>query len=274
MTCRALSVSCVCAFLAFAARGDPPAEIDYQGRITIGKQPFTGTAYFKYAITWEDDSTNVWANDGTPAGEPANGCTQAVTEGRFSTLLGAPPMAPIDPAALDGGRACYFRVWFSQDGQSFREMKPKQKLASSPFALNAGRLGGKDRTYFENAANLTSGALPEGRLSELVSRLGQSIGSGEIEMAAVGAREIADGSVTLQDLNLSELDARYARAGEGGGGATAGALDTLCVSNAVGIGVSQPGASLHVAGTARFDGGIHFVYPVGDLQMGTYTNLP
>jgi hypothetical protein len=271
---RVRSLTVLGILLSSLAFADPPTEIDYQGRITIGKQPFTGTGYFKYAITCGDEGTNFWSNDGTATGEPAAGCAQAVTEGRFSTLLGAAPMAPIDPAALTGGDACFFRVWFSQDGASFRELKPKQKLASSPFAVNAARLGGKDRAYFENAGNLASGSVPDERLSASVTKLGPTIGGGEIDEGGVGTREIADGSVKLEDLNLSELDARYARAGEGAGQQVAGAVDTLCVSNAVGIGVSQPGAALHVAGTARFENGIHYVHPVGDLQMGVYTNSP
>lgn len=148
----------LCAMAAAAA--DPPTEIDYQGRISVGQRPFVGTGYFKYAITDNEENTNYWSNDATAVGEPAASYAQTVNDGRFSTLLGAPPMHPIDPAALTAGTACFFRVWFSQDGSTFRELTPKQKVVSSPFALNALRLGGKSaECYVQKIAGVVSGPL-------------------------------------------------------------------------------------------------------------------
>ena len=250
------------------AAADPPTEIDYQGQISVSQRPFAGTGYFKYAITDAAGSSNRWANDGSPSGEPATGCSQAVNDGHFSTLLGAPPMQPIDPAALAADGECFFRVWFSQDGSAFRELKPRQKVVSSPFAINALRLGGRSREFFEDAARLSAGTVADERLSATVTKLGATIGAGEIEAAAVGTREIADGSVRLEDLNLSDTDARYVPR-------IAGMVPgPLCVDGAVGIGTNQPMAALHVAGTARFEDGIHFLACLGDLSMGIYTNTP
>lgn len=42
----------------------------------------------------------------------------------------------------------------------------------------------------------------------------------------------------------------------------------------VGIGTSEPTDKLHVNGTGRFDGGITYAAPLGDLSMGSYTNKP
>jgi hypothetical protein len=42
----------------------------------------------------------------------------------------------------------------------------------------------------------------------------------------------------------------------------------------VGIGTETPSAELHVAGSGKFDNGIAFVAPLGDLSMGTFTNSP
>jgi hypothetical protein len=227
--------------------GAAPTQIDYQGRITIRKRPFTGTGYFKYAITPSSEATNYWANDGTAVGVPATGCSQKVTEGRFSTLLGAPPMQPIAPAALSQGEACFFRVWFSQDGLSFQELTPKQTLASSPFALHAATLEGKDAAFFQNASNLVTGTISDERLGESVTRLGSSIGAGELEADTVG----------LAELKLEETDARYVSKIDG---ALQGPL--------------RISGTLDVDGAARFEEGILFVAPVGDLRMGSYTNRP
>ena len=259
---------------ASLAAADPPTEIDYQGRISIGKRPFTGRGYFKFAITPSSEATNLWANDGTPAGEPAMSCEQEVTEGRFSTLLGAPPMRPLDSGALAADEACFLRVWFSQSNAAFHELKPKQKIASSPFAINALTLGGKSRAYFEDAARFSTGVLPDERLSPAVTRLGATIGAGELEEGTVGTREIADGSVRLEDLNLSETDARYVQKVDGALQGPLSVAGGLHVDGGVGIGTNQPAAGLHVAGSVRFEDGILFVAPVGDLEMGSYTNRP
>lgn len=42
----------------------------------------------------------------------------------------------------------------------------------------------------------------------------------------------------------------------------------------VGIGTVSATETLHVAGKGRFDEGISYIAPLGDLSMGTYTNSP
>lgn len=52
--------------------------------------------------------------------------------------------------------------------------------------------------------------------------------------------------------------------------------DVMVLGNnqSVGVGTSLPNAKFHVAGAGRFDGGIVYVQPLGDLSMGTFTNAP
>lgn len=254
--------------LCRGAAADPPTEIDYQGKISIGRSPYSGVGHFKFAITDSSEGTNYWSNDGTSAGEPSASFALTVKDGRFSTLLGAAPMQSIEPERLAAAEASFLRVWFSQDGAAFRELKPKQKMVSSPFAIHALRLGGKSREYFEDAARLSAGTISDDRLSANVTRLGATIGPGELDQGAIGTREIADGSIKADDLDLSDTDARYVRHVDG---VVAG---PLCVAGSVGIGTNQSGAALHVAGPARFDGGIRLPAPSGDLLMGVYTNSP
>lgn len=40
----------------------------------------------------------------------------------------------------------------------------------------------------------------------------------------------------------------------------------------VGIGTNAPSEQLHVTGKGRFDQGVNYVYPLGDVGMGVYTN--
>jgi len=48
---------------------------------------------------------------------------------------------------------------------------------------------------------------------------------------------------------------------------------TVAADGRVGIGTPVPAVSLHVHGAGRFDGGIEYVRPGGDIGMGVYTNM-
>jgi len=49
---------------------------------------------------------------------------------------------------------------------------------------------------------------------------------------------------------------------------------TINTNGYVGIGTTTPVTMLQVAGSARFDQGISYIPPMGDLSMGAYTNHP
>ncbi|MGD9780634.1 MAG: hypothetical protein AB7V14_00625 [Kiritimatiellia bacterium] len=121
---------------------DPPPEFDYQGKILVDDVPLTGPGYFKYAIANEEGTTNFWAHDGTPAGEPATFITNDCHNGVFSAIIGGAPMGDVDPAIFALNTSLYLRVWFSADGATFNEMLPAQDLLSAPYALNADMLDG------------------------------------------------------------------------------------------------------------------------------------
>jgi hypothetical protein len=134
----------------WTVQAEPPAEIDYQGKVLVNDLPFTGDGRFKFAIANEDGSLNHWASDGTAVGEPSGILTNSVFNGVFSTVLGAPPMSPINPAIFGLATDLYLRVWFSQTDTGFTEMLPAQKVVSVPYALNAGLVGGLSATEIEN----------------------------------------------------------------------------------------------------------------------------
>jgi hypothetical protein len=114
-------------------------------------------------------------------------------------------------------------------------------------------------------------------------------------LLAVGAPPCAaaddlavDGSLSVQS-NLkakgSVAAGQHAQAQHAGSHVWADSANTNFVSTAanqfliraaggVGIGTNAPQATLHVAGTARFDGGVSYVPPTGNLAMGSYTNAP
>src|SRR4051812_23352207 len=55
------------ALLAAAVTGDAqvPQIINYQGRITVGPTPFTGTGQFRFALVNGDGTVTYWSNDAT-----------------------------------------------------------------------------------------------------------------------------------------------------------------------------------------------------------------
>lgn len=130
----------------------PPAELDYQGKVLVNDVPFTGPGYFKFAIANEDGSANQWANDGTAVGEPSGFLTNEVFNGVFSTVLGTPPMSPLNPGIFSLDTGLYLRVWFSTTTSGFSEMLPAQKVVSAPYALNAGLVGGLTATEIQDSS--------------------------------------------------------------------------------------------------------------------------
>ena len=132
--------------MAASAPADPVAEIDYQGKVLVGDDAFTGTGYFKLALSDEASTTTFWSNDGTLAGEPAGVLTSEVFTGVFSLTIGdTDVMDALDPDLFSAGNDLYLRVWFSTNAASgFEEMLPSQKVLSAPYAINAARVGGLD----------------------------------------------------------------------------------------------------------------------------------
>ena len=53
-----------------------------------------------------------------------------------------------------------------------------------------------------------------------------------------------------------------------------GVLQDLFARGNVGVGTNNPTARLHIAGDGRFEAGISFAAPLGNMSMGSYTNKP
>jgi hypothetical protein len=151
----ALTVVLIALWAVGSATADPPRStlsvestptmINYQGIIKVNNQVFNGSGYFKFAImdaASGDGTTNYWANDGTPSGEPAASVTLAVTNSLFNVMLGDTTLAgisqPINGTVFDNDPT-YLRVWFSQTGTAgtFEALEPNQRIASVAYALHA-----------------------------------------------------------------------------------------------------------------------------------------
>lgn len=196
----------------------PPAEVDYQGKVLVNDLPFTGSAYFKFAISDAEGLTNYWAQDGSANGEPAAHMTNEVFNGVFSTVLGATPMSSLNPAIFSLNTSLYLRVWFSTTTGGFAEMLPAQRLVSVPYALNAELLDGYHATGIVSAA--TNAVTLSGDVSGPVGNVqlqpnvvgtaelsNNSVNSVKIVDGTIGSIDIADGTVASVDIAADTIQA-------------------------------------------------------------------
>lgn len=204
--------------IAHTAGAGPPAEVDYQGKVLVNDLPFTGACYFKFAIGDAGGATNYWAQDGTGNGEPAAHVTNEVFNGVFSTVLGSPPMAALDPRMFSLNTTLYLRVWFSTTTGGFAEMLPAQRMVSVPYALNAELLDGYHATGIvsvaTNAVTLSgdvSGPVGNVQLQPNVVTSAElannSVNSSKIVDGSVASGDIADGTIVSQDIATDTIAA-------------------------------------------------------------------
>ena len=118
-----------------------PTLISYQGSVSDGGTPYTGTGYFKFAVVSSAGTVSYWSNDGTSSagGEPVDGVSLTVTDGLFHVLLGDTGVANMGAISADvfSGTERYLRVWFSPDDLSYTLLSPDQQFAAVPYALQA-----------------------------------------------------------------------------------------------------------------------------------------
>ena len=123
----------------------PFSIVNYQGVVQLDGVPYSGTGYFKFAIVDSPSgagSSNYWANDGTPALEPATAVPLVVQDGLFQVMLGDTTQTgmsePLDETPFLAVSETFLRVWFSDTASGpFSALEPNQRIASVPYALYA-----------------------------------------------------------------------------------------------------------------------------------------
>jgi N-acetylneuraminic acid mutarotase len=144
------------------AQGGAPTVVSYQGQVTVGGTPYTGTGYFKFAIL-DGASAVQWSNASMSGGEPNAAVSLAVSNGLFNVLLGdssLPNMAAL-PASAFSGTERTLRVWFSSDGSAFTQLSPDRQIAAVPYALQAEEAKNADTVDGQHASEL---GLPSGAI--------------------------------------------------------------------------------------------------------------
>jgi N-acetylneuraminic acid mutarotase len=166
-----------------------PTMASFQGQVKVDGTPFEGKGYLKFAIVDRDGGRTLWSNDGTSegGGEPRFDVQLPVSAGLFNVLLGdtsvpnmTEPLLPDHIAAEHG----HLRVWFSEDGSSFQQLRPDRPIASVPYALLAQEAD--NATTADNAATVAN------------YQVGNSSGRIPINNGTLNA-----------DLNADQLDGRH-----------------------------------------------------------------
>jgi hypothetical protein len=133
-----------------------PSIVSYQGEVLVGGEPYTGTAYFKFAVVNIGDSYSFWSNDGTNLGavgagntEPSSAVALDVQDGIFAVFLGNPLDQESLTADVFANRPRYLHVWFDEDGVAAFTDLGLTAIAAVPYALNAETLDGLDSEAFQ-----------------------------------------------------------------------------------------------------------------------------
>ena len=136
---RLLSLSLIIG--AFEASAAVPQVLNHQGRVSVGGENFDGSGQFKFALVNGEGTTSYWSNDGTSNGgaEPSDPVTLAVNKGLYSVLLGDDTLAKMTviPASALDNDGVHLRVWFSDGSRGFQQFSPDQRLAATPYAVQA-----------------------------------------------------------------------------------------------------------------------------------------
>ena len=125
-----------------------PQVLNYSGKISVSGQPYTGQAYFKFALINRAGTVSYWTNDGnfTLIQEPPNAVAVTLTDGVYSVPLGNASLANMqmipDQIFKDHNDA-HLRIWFAQSASGpFELLSPDQAIGAVPYALNGSLAAG------------------------------------------------------------------------------------------------------------------------------------
>lgn len=170
--------ACVIAVLAFASMASAQpltTSFTYQGELAASNTPAHGA--YDLRFTLYDQASN-----GLPIAATQCFDNVMVTDGRFTVVLDFGDVFVGDERYLqievrpDTGLGCASSV-------GFVPLTPRQRLTGAPYALHAitagqaewaadaTTFGGQSASYYTNAANLSTGTMPDARLSANVSTL-------------------------------------------------------------------------------------------------------
>jgi hypothetical protein len=200
-----------CAFMLNAG-AQVPGLLNYQGKVSIGTTPFTGTGQFKFALVNATGTATFWSNDGssTEGAAPTAAVSLPVVNGLYFVQLGDTTLANMVtlPHAVFQNADVRLRVWFNDGAHGFEQITPDQRIAAVGYAMMAGAVqDGAITSSMIAAGAVGSDQLAAGAVQSANIATG-AVGSTQIAAGAVQSANIAAGAVGTDQI------ADYAVAGE------------------------------------------------------------
>ncbi len=115
-----------------------PGIINYQGKVDVGENPFTGTGNFKFALVMPGTYFDIyeWSNDGNYP--PTTVIPLTVENGLFQVILGfTGGMEEIPWNIFRTSDYLYLRIWFDDGEHGDQVLTPDIRLAVSGYAFTA-----------------------------------------------------------------------------------------------------------------------------------------
>ena len=125
-----------------------PQILNYSGKISVSGQPYTGQAYFKFALVNRTGTVSYWTNDGnfTLVQQPPTAVAVTLSDGVYSVALGNASltnMQAIPGQIFQDHNDAHLRIWFAQSASGpFDLLTPDQAIGSVPYALNGNLAAG------------------------------------------------------------------------------------------------------------------------------------
>lgn len=145
------SFAIVCALMPSVVRANSQVTFNYQGRVKVQGQPYSGTGLFKFAVLNTSSTAYLWTNDGTETFgiEPAASVSLPVADGVFNVLMGdTTMMQPISPTIFQSRTPLKLRVWFNDGSHGFQQLVPDHNLVD--LSLTTVETGNQDFTIYVN----------------------------------------------------------------------------------------------------------------------------
>ncbi|MDX9701420.1 MAG: hypothetical protein RBU23_00095 [Candidatus Auribacterota bacterium] len=134
-----ICVSLICCFTQNAAGEEIPKMLNFQGRVAVGGQPFTGNGQFKFALVNAEGNQTFWSNDNTSVNgsQPVSGVAVFVRDGIYNILLGGGAMQAIPESVFADRSDVFLRVWFNDNTHGFEHLEPDQRIVSVAYSYRA-----------------------------------------------------------------------------------------------------------------------------------------
>lgn len=141
---RLLAVALLLIRSSLPLAAQAPQIINYQGKVSVGPAPFTGTGQFRFALVDATGATTYWSNDGTSAAgsQPAAAVSLPVVNGLYVVPLGDAMIANMTAVTSTAfvNIDVRLRVWFNDGVRGSQLLSPDQRITSVGYAMVASAL--------------------------------------------------------------------------------------------------------------------------------------